>query len=62
MSDTSQDWDRRIEGFREHVAIGRSLKGISSTDAACGWAVVQLDYDKEEETWYAIYGTMLARL
>ena len=28
----------------------------------CGSAVVQLDYDKEEEPWYAIYGSMLAEL
>ena len=48
MSDTSRDWDKRREGFRKHI------------DAACGWAVVQLDHDKEEEPWYAIYGTMLA--
>ena len=27
-----------------------------------GWAVVQLDYDKEEESWYVIDGPILAEL
>ena len=51
-----------MEGFRNHMAIDGSLKGISVKDVACGWAVVQLDYDKEEEQWYATYGTRLAEL
>ena len=44
------------------IAIDDSLKGVSGRDAACGWAVAQLDYDKEEEPWYDTYGTMLAEL
>ena len=28
----------------------------------CGWAVVQLDHDKEEHPWYAMSGTVLAEL
>ena len=55
---TSREWDRKIEGFRGHFAVDGSLKGVSGRDAARGWAVVQLDNDKEEP-WYTIYGTML---
>ena len=43
-------------------AIDGSLIGGSGRDAACGWAVAQLDYDKEEEPPCAICGTMLAGL
>ena len=39
-----------------------SVKRVSGRDAACGWAVVQIDYDKVEEPRCAIYGTMLAEL
>ena len=51
--------DRRVEGFRNHIAIDGSLKRVSGRDAACGWTEVQLKYDKEEP-WYATYGTLLA--
>ena len=61
IPDTSRDWDRRVEGFREHIAIDGSVTRISRRDAACGWAVVQLEYDKEEEPRYAICGTCAGR-
>ena len=48
--------------FWEHVAIDGSLTGIWGRFAACGCAVVQLDYDNADEAWYAIYGIMLAAL
>ena len=59
ISETSRWWDRRVESFRNHTAIDGSLEGVSGRDAACGWAVVQLDYDKEEEPWYATYGAII---
>ena len=31
-------WDRRVEGFREHIAINCSLKRVSGRDTASGWA------------------------
>ena len=62
ISDASQDWDRRMKNFREHIAIYGLLKRVSGLDAACGWALVQLDQDMTEEPWSAIYGTMLAAL
>ena len=49
LSDASREWDWKVEGFREHIAIDASLKGVSRRDASCGWAVVQLDNDTEEE-------------
>ena len=51
-----------MDGFPEHIAIGGSLKEVFGRDAAGVWAVVQLDYDKEEVQCYVIYGTMLADL
>ena len=52
----------KLKGFREHVAFDGSLQGASGRDAACGRAVEQLDYDKEEEPLYAVSGKMLAEL
>ena len=58
ISDTSRDWDRKLEGTREHITIDVSFKGVSGRDAACGWAVVRLDYDTEEEApWYSFFDT-----
>ena len=39
MSDASRHWNRRVEGFREDIAIDGSSKGVSGRDAACGWLV-----------------------
>ena len=49
-----------MRGFLQPSALDGSLKGVSGRHAACGWAVVQLANDKEEEPWYAIHGTMMA--
>ena len=49
-------------GFREHIAIDGSSNGVSGRDAACGCAVVQLFYRKEEDPLYAIHDTILAEL
>ena len=38
ISDTSREWDRKVGGFREHIAIDGSLNGVSGRDAACGGA------------------------
>ena len=51
-----------MEGCRELVAIDGSPKKVSGRVAACDGAVVQRDYDKEEEPWYGIYGAMLAEM
>ena len=54
--------NRGVQGFRNPIAIDGSLNRVSRRDAACGWAVVQLDHDKEEEPWYDMCGTMLDEL
>ena len=35
------------EGFKGHVATDGSLLGNAGKWAACGWAVVHLDYEEE---------------
>ena len=35
------------EGFKGHVATDGSLLGTGGKWGACGWSVVQLDYDEE---------------
>ena len=54
ISETSRPWDSRVEGYCNHIAIAGSVKGVSGKDAACDWVVEQVDYDKEQEPWYAI--------
>ena len=61
FTETSRELDVRMQGFGRHIAIGVSLKGVSERDAACAWAVVQPDCDKEEP-WYPICGVTLAEL
>ena len=56
MSDITWEWDGRMEGFREHMAIDGSLKGVSGRGAALECTVVQLDHDKEEEPWHGRVG------
>ena len=35
------------EGFKGHVATDGSLLSTAGKWRACGWSVVQLDYDEE---------------
>ena len=35
LSKAMREWDREVEGFREHIAIHGSLKWVSGRDAAC---------------------------
>ena len=46
-SEMHQCWSMKVEGFRGHVATDGSLFGKTGKWGACGWAVVQLDYDEE---------------
>ena len=54
----SEEWKDSVG----HIAIDGSRRGVSVRDADCGWAVVQLDYDGEDEPWYVVYVTLLAEL
>ena len=49
-----------IEGFKDHVATDGSLLGKAGKWRACGWAVVQSDYDEEMEPLLGMYGSMEA--
>ena len=42
-----QSWSLQVEGFMGNVAADGSLLGKTGKWGACGWAVVQLDYDEE---------------
>ena len=45
-SEKHQSWRMQVEGFRGHVATDGSLRGKGGKCGACGWAVVQMDYDE----------------
>ena len=48
VSDTSWEWDRKVGGVRQHIAIDGSLKRIiRGRDAACGCAVVLAELELE---------------
>ena len=49
-----------VEGFRSHVATDGSLLGTAGNWGACGWAVVELDYDEEVEPLLGMYGSVEA--
>ena len=48
------------EYFKSHVATDGSLLGMAGTWGACGWSVVQLDFDEELAPLYGMYGSMEA--
>ena len=48
------------EGFKGHVATDSSLLGAAGKWGACGWSVVQLDYDGELGPFHGMYGSMEA--
>ena len=55
-----QSWGLQVEGFRSHVATDGSLLGTAGKWRACGWAVVQVDYDEEMGPLHGMYGSMEA--
>ena len=57
-----KNWSLRAEGFKGHVATGGSLLGRAGKWGACGWAVVQLEYDEEIGPLHGMYGSMEAEL
>ena len=46
------------EGFKGHVATDCSLLGTAGKWRACGWSVVQLDYDEELGPLHGMYLSM----
>ena len=57
-----RSWSMQVDVFRGHVATDGSLLGKTGKWRACGWAVVQLDYDEEIGPLYGMYGSMEAEL
>ena len=56
-SEMHQCWSMKVEGFRGHVATDGSLFGKTGKWGACGWAVVQLDYDEEMGPLDVVFGS-----
>ena len=59
-SEKHKSWGRPAEGFKSHVATDGSLLGNAGKWGACGWVVVQLDYDEEMGPLHGMYGSMEA--
>ena len=55
----SEKYKSWAEGFNGHVATDGSLVVNGGKWEACGWAVVQMDYDDEEmEPPHGMHGSM----
>ena len=59
-SEKPQSWGMQVEGFRGRVATDGLLLGATENWGACGWAVVQLDYDEEMVPLHGMWGSMEA--
>ena len=59
-SEKHKSWCMPAEGFTGHVATDDSLLGNAGKWGACGWAVVQLDYDQEMGPLHGMYDSMEA--
>ena len=59
-SEKHKSWSMPAEGFKDHVATGGSLLGNDGKWGACGWAVLQLDFDEEMVPLSGICGSMEA--
>ena len=65
VSDTSWEWNRKVGGVRQHIAIDGSLKRIRGRDAACGCAVLLAELELEstiKETNLCAFAKALAGL
>ena len=59
-SEKHKSWSIPAEGFKGHVATDGSVLGKAGKWWACGWAVVQLDYDEEMGLLHGMYGSIEA--
>ena len=55
-----KSWSVPAEDFKGHVAIDGSLLGSAGKWGACGWAVLQLDYNEEMVPLHEMYSSMEA--
>ena len=60
-SEKHKSWEMSPEGFKGRVATDGSLLGTAGKWRACGWSVVQLDYDEELGPLHGMYGSMEAK-
>ena len=61
-SEQHKNWSMPAGGFRNLVATGGFLLGVSGKWSACGWSVVQLDHDQEVGPMHGMCGTLDAEL
>ena len=61
-SEKHKSWSIPAEGFKGHVATDGSLLENAGKWGACGWAVVQLNYDEEVGPLHGMYDSMEAEL
>ena len=61
-SEQHKSWCMPAEGFKGHVATDGSLLGTAGKWIACGWSVVQQDYDEELWPLHGMYGSMEAEI
>ena len=59
-SEKHKSWSMPAEGTKGHAATNGPLLGRAGKWGACGWAVVQLDYDEEMGLLHGMYGSMEA--
>ena len=60
QSEKHRSWSIPPEAFKGHVATDGSLLGTAEKWSACGWSVVQLDYDEELGPLHGMCGSMEA--
>ena len=59
-SEKHKSWSTQGESFKGNVETDGSLFGMDRKWRACGWSVVQLDYDAELVPLYGIYASFEA--
>ena len=55
-----ESWSMPVEGFKGPVATNGSLLRKTGKWRACGWAVVQQDYEVEMGPLHGMYGSVEA--
>ena len=61
-SEKHKSWSMPAEGFQGYVATDGSLLWNDGKWGACGWAVVQLDYDEEMGPLHGMCGSVGAEV
>ena len=57
-SEKPKSWGMPVEGFKGHVATDGSFLGTDGKCGACGWSVVQLEFDEELGLLHGMYGSI----